>query len=75
MWWWIELVIGPEEQYLREMSLNVISHLTICVKREIRNDNFSSFIVILSEKLVNFSVISGEIAEIRWIWRKQEFAT
>ena len=57
----------------REMSLNVISLFIICMKREIHEWQFSSFILILSENLVNFNVISSKIGEIihnlelRWI--------
>ena len=42
------------EQILRELSVNVISLLTICVKREIREWQFSPSIVILSEKTCQF---------------------
>ena len=62
-------------QNLCEMSLNVILCFTICVKREIFDRQFSPFFVILSEKRVNFSMMSSEIAEIIWIGRKWEFNT
>ena len=55
------------DQNFRELSINVISHHNIYVKREICEWQFSSFIVILSEKHVNFGVISREIAEITWM--------
>ena len=51
-------------QILCELSANMISHLNICVKREIRKLEFSLSIVILSEKIVNFSVHSRAIPEI-----------
>ena len=50
-------------QNFRESRMNMISPFTICVKREIREWQFSLFIMILNGKLVNFSVISGELAE------------
>ena len=49
--------------------------VTICVKREIREGQFSPFTVILSEKLVNFRVISSEIPEITLMGREQELTT
>ena len=58
-----------------ETSVKVISLLTICMKREICEWQFSLFFLILSEKIVNFSVISREIAEITWIGCKWEFMT
>ena len=57
----------------REFSMNVVSLLMFYVKREIHEGQFSPFFVILSDELVNFIVISHEIAEIAWIERKQEF--
>ena len=54
------------EQNFRESSVNVISFITISVKREIRNWQFPPFFVIGSEKLVNFNVILREIARIMW---------
>ena len=44
--------------------MNVISRYTLMVKREFREWHFNPFIMILSEKLVGFSVISCEIANI-----------
>ena len=64
-----------EEQNLRELSLNEISFLTICEKREIHEWKFSSFFRILCAKLVNFSMISREMPEITWIGQKLEFTT
>ena len=58
-----------------ELSVNVISLLNICVKREIRKLEFSLSIVILSEKLVNFSFNSRAIAEITRIGHEREFMT
>ena len=60
------------EQNLRESSVKVISLLTICVKREIREWQYPPFFVILSEKLNNVSVISREIAEITGIKHNAE---
>ena len=57
-------VVMDLDQNIRELSVNVISLLTICVTREIRKCQFSPFCVILSGKLANYSVISCEIAEI-----------
>ena len=54
------------EQNFRESSVNVISFITISVKREIRNWQFPPFFVIGSEKLVNFNVILREIVRIMW---------
>ena len=54
-------------QIFHELSVNLISLLNICVKREIRKLEFSLSIVILSEKLVNFSIKSRAIPEIMWI--------
>ena len=62
-------------QILRELSVNVISLFNICVKREIRKLQFSLSIVILSEKLVNFSFDSRAIAEITRIRYELEFNT
>ena len=56
----------------RESSVNVISLITICVKCEIREWQFYLFIMILSDKLINFSMISREIAEMTLIRRVQE---
>ena len=55
------------EQKLREFSENVISLFTICAKSELYEWQFSPFFVIVSEKLVNFSVILHEITEIMGI--------
>ena len=60
------------EQNLRELNVNVISFITISVKREIRDWQFPPFFMIGSEKLVNFHVISREIAKFMWNWRKRE---
>ena len=48
------IVMGHEHN-LNESSMNVISLLNICVKREIHEWQSSPFFVILSEKLVNFT--------------------
>ena len=55
------------EQNLRELSENVISLFTIWAKSELYEWQFSPFFVIVSEKLVNFSVILHEITEIMGI--------
>ena len=47
-----------------ELSVNVISLLNICVKRKIRKLEFSRSIMILSEKIVDFSFNSRAIPEI-----------
>ena len=44
---------------LREWNMNVISHFTICVKREFCEWQFSMFFMILSEKLALFCAISA----------------
>ena len=46
----------------RESSINMISHFTICVKREICEWQFFLFFVILSEILVSFSMSLRVIA-------------
>ena len=66
-------VVIDRDQDLRELSVNMISRFTICVKREIREWQVSPFVVIFSENLANFNVISREIAEITWIGSEQEF--
>ena len=53
----------------------MIMLLTICVKREIREWQFSSFFIILSEKLVNISVKAREIIRITWFRHDLEFTT
>ena len=52
------------DQNLREMSVNVNSCFIIFVNREIRECQFSPFLVILSEKFATFCVISREIDKI-----------
>ena len=47
-------------------SMNMILLLTIYVKSEIQDWQFSPFFVILNEKLVNFSMISRENAAMKW---------
>ena len=39
------------------------------------NDNFPLFLVILSENNINFSIISCEINDIKWIRRDRDFTT
>ena len=63
------------DQNLRELSVNVISDFTICGNREICEWQVCLFFVISSEKLVDFSVISHEIAEIMQIGHKLDFTT
>ena len=46
------------EQNFCEMSINMISLVTICVKHDFRQLKFSPFFVILSEKLANLIVIA-----------------
>ena len=56
-----------------EFRVNVISLLTVYVKREICEWKFPLFFVILSEKLANLCVISCEISKITGIGREQDF--
>ena len=49
-------MMGHDKNF-REWNVNVISLLFISVKREISEQQFSPFSVILSEKIVNFSRI------------------
>ena len=67
------VLVMVRDENLRELNVNVISRFTICVKGEIREWQFSLFIVIFREKHVIFSVILREITEITWIWREMEF--
>ena len=69
-----QLVMG-REQNLREFNVNVISLLTICVKRKICEWQYYPFFVNLRVKLVNFCLFSHEIAEITWIEHKCKFIT
>ena len=62
-----DYIVMGREQNLRELSENVISLFTICAKSELYEWQFSPFFVIVSEKLVNFSVILHEITEIMGI--------
>ena len=64
------LVMGCD-QNLRELSMNVILRLIMWVKREICKWQFSQFLAILSEKFVNFSVISLVVAETTWIGKNR----
>ena len=59
---------------IRESSMNVNSRFTICVNRELCEQQFSLFFMILSEKLSNFCVILREIAYIRESKREQDFS-
>ena len=45
-------LVMDHDQILRELSVNVISLFTICVKRDIHEWQFSPFFVNLSEKQV-----------------------
>ena len=56
----VEGCVMDHEQNLRELNVNVTSLLPIYVKREIRECQYSPFFMILSEKLVCFSLISRE---------------
>ena len=47
----LNIKVNTSEKNLCEWSLNVISLITICVKREIREWQFTPFFVILSEQL------------------------
>ena len=47
-----------------KLAVNVISLHTNCVKREFHERQFSLSIMILGEKLVNFGMISHELAKI-----------
>ena len=60
----VSIIVMGCDQNLREVSVNVISLITICVKRDISELQIYPFFVILSEKLTNFSVIFCEITEI-----------
>ena len=51
------LLVKGCKQNSRELSLNVILLFIMWVKREICKWQFSQFLVILSEKFVNFRVI------------------
>ena len=66
---WVSLV-SSLDQNLRELSANMISCFTICVKHELREWQISLFFVILSEKLANVCIISCEISEITGIGYK-----
>ena len=59
-------------QNLHEMSVDVILLLNNCVYVKFVNAIFPLF-VILSEKLANFLVISGEFAKIMGTVREREF--
>ena len=61
-------------QNFDELSLNVISCLINCMKREIHEWQFLPFIGILREKLADFRAISREIDEITWIRLEIDFA-
>ena len=63
------------EKNLHELSVIVISLLTIWVKHEFREWQFTLHIVILGKKLINFIVISHEIAKIMWDRHEWEFMT
>ena len=60
------------DRNLCESSVKVISLQTICMKREMGELQFSPFLVILSEKLANISMISHEIT---CILRERAFTT
>ena len=60
----VSIIVMGCDQNLREVSVNVISLITICVKRDISELQIYLFFMILSEKLTNFSVIFCEITEI-----------
>ena len=62
------------DQNLHESSVNVISHFTICWKREIRKRQFSLFFMILSGKIAKCCVISREIGRIMGIGCEKDFA-
>ena len=51
------------DQNFCDLSVNAISSLTLCVKREIYEWQFSPFILDLGEKLVNYKVNSRKITE------------
>ena len=61
------------DQNLRESSVIVNSRFTISGNREIREWQLSLFLVILSEKLANFCMISRQIVKITGIGREQDF--
>ena len=58
------------DQNLRETSVNVNSCFTIFWSCEIHECQFSLFFMILSEKLVNYHVMSREMTEITGIGRE-----
>ena len=60
----VSIIVMGCDQTLREVSVNVISLITIWVKRDISELQISLFFMILSERLTNFSVISCENVEI-----------
>ena len=57
------------------VSVKVISRFIKSVKREIREWHFPVFIMILSEKSINFSMISHEITKITCIVCEQDYIT
>ena len=61
------------DQYLRELSLNVISRFTIGVNSEFRECQFSLIFVIFSGKLVNFCMILHQIIKITEIRHERDF--
>ena len=52
------------DQNLRESTVDLITPFSICMKCEIRDWHICLILAILSEKLVNFCVISREIDKI-----------
>ena len=61
------------DKNLRELRVNVISRITICRNHEIRDWQFSLFIVILIEDLAKFCLISHKIAKITGFGRELDF--
>ena len=55
--------------------MKMISLFTICVKSESREWHLFIFFMILSEKSINFSMISHEITKITCIVCEQDYIT
>ena len=66
-------MIGHDQNF-RELSVNVISFLIIFVKHKIHERQFPPLMVILSEKCVNYNMISRQIPKITFFVHKWEFA-
>ena len=58
-----QLVMGRKLN-LCELNMNVISRFSTWVKHELHEQNLTVSLVILSEKITDFSVISHKVAKI-----------